>query len=179
LPTNIEIKARVEDIDAFELRVAELADGAPTTIEQCDTFFPSPRGRLKLREFPDGRGELIYYERPDSTGPETSEYRIAPTREAEAFRQLLTRTLGVRGTVRKRRKLYKRGQTRIHVDRVEGLGNFMELEVVLETRQTPADGRAIAEDLMRSLGIAPEHLVEVAYIDLFERRPDGEGEDVR
>lgn len=178
MPHNVEIKARVGDVAAFERRVAEVADGPPATIEQCDTFLATSRGRLKLREFRDGSGELIHYERRDGPGPETSEYLIAHTPDAEALKGVLARALGVRGTVRKRRRLYMRGQTRIHVDRVEGLGNFMELEVVLNEHQTPADGRAVAGDLMRLLGVESRHLVEVAYVDLLSRRAErGEGKD--
>jgi predicted adenylyl cyclase CyaB len=174
LPHNVEIKAHVEDVAAFERRVAEFADGPPTTIEQCDTFLATSRGRLKLREFRDGSGELIYYERRDVAGPESSEYLIARTPDADALKGVLARALGVRGTVRKQRRLYMRGQTRIHVDCVEGLGNFMELEVVLNEFQTPADGRAIAEDLMKSLGVESHHLVEAAYVDLLAQRAESE-----
>jgi predicted adenylyl cyclase CyaB len=166
LPNNVEIKARLADVEAFERRVAEVADGPPATIVQHDTFFVTARGRLKLREFPDGSGELIYYERPDASGPTTSDYRIAPTSDTASLSSVLSRTLGVRGVVIKKRKLYRRGRTRIHVDRVQGLGNFMELEVVLRAGQTPTDGRAVADELMRLLGITPKSLVDVAYIDL-------------
>jgi predicted adenylyl cyclase CyaB len=169
LPGNVEIKARIEDVATFEPRVAAIADGPPETIHQCDIFFTTTRGRLKLREFPDGSGELIHYERPDTPGPATSSYLVAGTDEVEPLKGLLTRALGVRGVVRKRRRLYMRGRTRIHVDRVEGLGHFVELEVQLGQAQTPAAGRAIAEELMERLGVEQLHLVEVAYIDLLVR----------
>jgi len=173
LGSNVEIKARVENVDALERRVAGLADGAPETIGQRDTFFRTTSGRLKLREFADGSGELIFYERSDSTGPTTSHYVIAPTAEPRPLRALLSRLFEVRAVVSKERRLFMRGHTRIHVDRVEDLGNFMELEVVLQDHQTPADGRLIAEELMQALGVAPEHLVEAAYVDLLERKETG------
>ena len=79
---------------------------------------------------------------------------------------MLADAIGVRGVVRKRRRLYTRGQTRIHADRVERLGSFMELEVVLEPGQTPEEGRSVAEELMASLEVEPEQLIDVAYVDL-------------
>jgi len=173
LGSNVEIKARVDDVDALERRVAGLADGAPETIGQRDTFFRTTSGRLKLREFTDGSGELIFYERPDSAVPTTSHYLIAPTSEPAPLRALLGRLFEVRAVVNKQRRLYMRGRTRIHVDRVDGLGNFMELEVVLQEHQAPADGRLIAEELMQALGVAPEQLVEAAYVDLLERKETG------
>ena len=77
--------------------------------------------------------------------------------------------LGVRGVVRKKRYLYLAGQTRIHLDDVEGLGQFMELEVVLRDGQSDADGQSIAEDLMAKLGVRTEDLLEGAYMDLLEK----------
>jgi len=79
--------------------------------------------------------------------------------------------LGVRGIVRKTRYLYLSGQTRIHLDDVEGLGQFMELEVVLRDGQSDAEGQTIAEELMTRLGVRKEDLLEGAYMDLLEKRP--------
>jgi predicted adenylyl cyclase CyaB len=75
---------------------------------------------------------------------------------------------GIRGVVKKNRYLYMVGQTRIHLDEVEGLGHFMELEVVMREGQSDAEGQAIAEDLMRRLGIREDALIEGAYMDLLE-----------
>ena len=76
--------------------------------------------------------------------------------------------LGVRGVVRKKRTLYLVGQTRVHLDEVEGLGDFMELEVVLHPGQSDAEGQVIARDLMTRLGVAEKDLLEGAYMDLLE-----------
>ncbi|MEJ2144810.1 MAG: class IV adenylate cyclase, partial [Acidobacteriota bacterium] len=76
--------------------------------------------------------------------------------------------LGVIGRVRKRRRLYLAGNTRIHLDEVEGLGSFLELEVVLSGSQTVAEGEAVAQSLMRELGIPESDLIQGAYVDLIE-----------
>ena len=76
--------------------------------------------------------------------------------------------LGVRGVIRKTRYLYMVGQTRIHLDDVEGLGHFMELEVVMQEGQSDVEGQAIAEDLMHRLGFREDALIEGAYMDLIE-----------
>ena len=78
--------------------------------------------------------------------------------------------LGMRGVVKKTRYLYMVGQTRIHIDEVEGLGYFMELEVVMREGQSDAEGQDIAEDLMRRLGVREDALIEGAYMDLLESR---------
>jgi predicted adenylyl cyclase CyaB len=161
---NVEIKARAGDLDEVERLVAQKADEGPIVLHQEDTFFPSAVGRLKLRKFDDTSGELIGYTRPDAEGPKTSQYSLHPTGDPDGLRDLLAATLGVRGVVRKRRVLYLVGRTRVHLDRVEGLGDFVELEVVLEPDATEEDGTREAHDLMAALGI--RELVRGAYIDL-------------
>jgi predicted adenylyl cyclase CyaB len=164
----VEIKARVPDLAAFSDRVKPIADFGPQVIDQEDTFFHSTRGRLKFRKFLHSSGELIYYERPDARNPTECRYFICPTTKPDELLELLTQSNGVRGVVRKRRILYTAGQTRIHLDEVDELGHFVELEVVLRQDQNSEDGIRIAEDLMNRLLIDENSLVERAYIDLIE-----------
>ena len=169
MPRNIEIKARIDSVDALLPRAQALADGGtPVLIEQDDQFFrvPPGRGRLKLRRFADGSAELIQYQRPDGPEARASDYLRVPVPDADALAQALTRALGAAGRVLKRRWLMLVGQTRIHLDRVQGLGDFLELEVVLRDGQSDAEGRAIAERLLRELGLADAPRIAGAYLDL-------------
>jgi adenylate cyclase class IV len=166
MPRNIEIKARVDDIEALKIAAAAIADRGPTEIEQDDTFFRCDAGRLKLREFADGAGELIFYRRANSFGPKESSYWLSPTASPDSLRQALTLAYGELGRVRKRRTLYLAGRTRIHLDRVDQLGNFLELEVVLQTDESSAAGVREATSLMQRLSIRGDQLIESAYIDL-------------
>ena len=166
IPSNVEVKARARDLAGLRRLAEGLTDGPAEVIRQEDTFFNCPAGRLKLRTLAPDRGELIYYEREDTAGPRPSTYVISPTENPDSLRTALTSALGVRGVVRKRRYLYRSGQTRIHLDEVDGLGPFVELEVVLRPDQSPDDGARIAADLMAQLGIRDEDLVTEAYVDL-------------
>jgi len=168
MATNIEIKARVDDFDALKARAESLSDQSVQVISQEDTFFNTDKGRLKLRVLAPDQGYLIYYERPDQDGPKRSDYHLTKTEEPESLKKVLTLALGIRGVVRKTRHLYMVGQTRIHLDEVEGLGHFMELEVVMQADQSDAEGQSIAENLMRRLGVREEALLEGAYMDLLE-----------
>lgn len=170
MPSNIEIKARVHDFPALQARAVALSDTPEQVIPQEDTFFNIPTGRLKLRQLAPDSGQLVFYERPDQGGPKRSNYILTATSEPAALKAALAAALGVRGVVRKIRHLYLVGQTRIHLDEVEGLGNFMELEVVLKEGQSDSEGQAIAEDLMGRLGIHPSNLVKGAYMDHLEQR---------
>lgn len=166
MPQNIEIKARILDFGALEKRAALLADSGPEVIFQDDTFFACPTGRLKLRDFGNGQGELIFYQRADESGPKPSYYRIAPANDPDALRQVLLEAYGSPGRVMKQRKLYLVGRTRIHLDQVQGLGDFMELEVVLDEGEKPEQGLADAQRLMKQLGIQSTSLIQGAYLDL-------------
>jgi predicted adenylyl cyclase CyaB len=173
---NVEIKARVEDIAALREKVASIADRGPQVIHQDDTFFPCWTGRLKFRRFSEREGELISYQRPDSAQPTESQYARTSSHEPDALTEVLSQALGVRGVVRKTRTLYWTGQTRIHLDDVEGLGTFLELEVVLEPGQSTSDGSEIARQIMERLNIREVDLVESAYIDLLEEKREEKGD---
>ena len=165
---NVEIKARARNFER-QVRLAEVIEtGGVQRLVQEDTFFLVPAGRLKLREFGDGSGELIQYERSDSVAPSESHYVCAQAEKPAMLKEALSRALGVRAVVRKKRTVYLVGRTRVHLDRVEGLGDFLELEVVLRPGEDPARGVEIAEELMAQLEIDRQDLVEPAYVHLLE-----------
>lgn len=168
MASNIEIKARVDEFKILKIRAESLSDTPLEIIQQEDTFFFTPTGRLKLRVMAPDLGELIYYDRPDQEGPKHSEYYLAKTQDPENLKTILSMALGIRGVVVKTRYLYNIGQTRIHLDNVDKLGQFVELEVVLRNGQNEAQGQAIAKDLMGKLGIGREALIKGAYMDLLE-----------
>jgi predicted adenylyl cyclase CyaB len=166
MPSNIEIKARVADLPRTQALVAAISDTLPQTLQQRDTFFRCGNGRLKLRELETGASELIFYDRANVTGAKQSDYEIAQVADPDALRHVLRRALGVTQVVEKTRLLYLVGQTRVHLDSVAGLGDFLELEVVLRPDQSPAEGQIIAANLMRRLGIHDSDLIATAYADM-------------
>jgi predicted adenylyl cyclase CyaB len=173
LPSNIEIKARARDFEQIRSRAENLSDTPVEIIPQEDIFFNVEKGRLKLRILAPDQSQLIYYTRPDQEGPKRSDYHISHSPDPYNLKRVLELAYGIRGVVRKTRYLYLVGQTRIHLDDVEGLGQFMELEVVLEEGQSDADGQKIAEDLMSALGVERRDLIDGAYMDLLEKPSAG------
>ena len=163
---NVEIKALIDGIDSILPRVAAIANEGPIEIDQDDTFFACDQGRLKLRVFSPDSGELILYCRTDRKGPKESFYVLSPTSTPGALRETLSRAYGQAGRVRKHRTLFIAGRTRIHLDRVEGLGEFLELEVVLADGESAETGEAVARELMEKMRVQPEQLLEGAYVDM-------------
>ncbi|MGE6263355.1 class IV adenylate cyclase [Aeromonas media] len=170
MPRDIEIKARIERIDLLHPRATAIADCGPVEIAQDDTFFRCDAGRLKLRTLSPCSGELIFYRRADRQGPKESVYHLTPTSEPDRLRETLSLACGQIGRVRKMRTLFLVGRTRIHLDRVEGLGHFLELEVVLEEGEPLEAGMREAHDIMARLGVEPSQLIEGAYLDLLLRQ---------
>lgn len=163
---NIEIKARIESVAALAGRVAALSTEGPTEIAQDDTFFHCASGRLKLRAFSNTEGELIFYRRSNVRGPKESYYVRTPTAEPDLLRQTLMLAYGEVGRVRKRRTLFLIGRTRVHLDVVENLGHFLELEVVLREGESAGEGVSEAEEIMKRLGVEASQLIDLAYVDL-------------
>ncbi|XP_063164809.1 adenylate cyclase CyaB-like [Candoia aspera] len=166
MPANVEIKARVQDLAQLISRVEQLSGSHGCVLLQTDTFFPVPHGRLKVRDLRDGRGQLVFYDRPNTRAPKLSCFTISPTDDPRGLVAVLSQALGEQGVVKKERHLYMVGQTRVHVDHVEGLGDFVELEVMLQEHQSLREGEEVAQQLMCKLGIEETDLISGAYLDL-------------
>jgi len=185
---NLELKIRCPDEAALD-GIARLAEAAGATAHgvlwQRDTYFVTPRGRLKLREEraeqdrsasgktgAEASAVLIGYTRPDLTGSRMSDYSISPIADPPTLRAALAATLGIRVVVEKRRTLYLLGATRIHLDRVVGLGAFIELETVLG--ELTGDDALAAEHrrIIVLLGLDRLPVIAGSYSDLLEAAAD-------
>lgn len=166
MPRNVEIKARCTQPKETLERVKQRCPDPPHELNQTDYFFDSPNGRLKLRVFPDQRGELIFYQRESTSDPKPSHYEIYHTTESRSLLQVLQQSLRAGVIVRKKRLLFMAGRTRVHYDWVEGLGCFLELEVVMRPDEAIIDAVQEAQGLMSDLGIPRENLVSDAYADM-------------
>lgn len=165
---NSEIKARCADQDAVRHYLREHGADFKGTDHQIDTYFHVPEGRLKLREGPI-ENNLIFYQRADTDGPKQSTINLSPVAPDSAVGEVLTAALGVRVVVDKQREIYFIDNVKFHIDTVQGLGNFVEIEAI------DTDGKRNAEQLeqqcshyMRELGIKAVDLVVGSYSDLLE-----------
>lgn len=177
MPANFELKARCADLAQARERARALATRWLGEDRQVDTYFETapggPRGeahgagragRLKLRESSLSGAQLVVYLRPDAPRARRSDYVVIPVPEPERTRELLAALLGVRRVVRKRREIGLFENVRIHLDRVEGLGDFLELEAVWD-----GDGAGEAEQarkvafLRERLAIRDTDLVAASY----------------
>jgi len=174
VPQNIEIKVACTPGQFAEIQrhLNERQLSATDHLFQIDTYFRVPHGRLKLREI-DAAGEhsaeLIQYHRPDALGARTSSYRRIPvdSDQGASLKAALCSALGELTTVRKQRTVAIWRSTRIHLDQVEGLGRFVELETVLgDAPDSAAAGRVEFDDVVNWLELASLESIPGSYSDL-------------
>ncbi len=171
MPRNIEIKVRVADLDA--VRAAALACGAqPHAVEeQTDRYYALDGGRrVKLRTIAGARAELITYNRPESAGARASDYTVTPVRDQEAGVCLVPQGEPL-VVVHKRREILLWDNVRIHLDRVDHLGTFLELEAVVDATHDDARCRQQVEFLTRALAIDGSELLRASYAELRRAKP--------
>ncbi len=168
---NIELKARYEDLGRLRERCESLGAESQEPERQIDTYFRVAHGRLKLRESLRSGAELIYYTRADVAGARESHCEIYQVEDAEGLKTILKRSLGVQGVVAKRREIFVIGNVRIHLDKVQDLGTFVELEGIVENA---AELPVVAEEvraLQRALAIDDRSLVKESYADMVAPTP--------
>lgn len=168
---NIEVKFQTESLEEGERMADEIGASFQAELTQIDTYFETPSGRLKLRQFPGNPSQLIYYERPDSERSRLSRYDVAEIFDTENFLKIAEKIFRTEAVVRKTRRLYLFGNTRIHFDRVEDLGNFIELETVLEEVIPQEHAQEEHDYVLDSLGLCEKIPVSRSYRELAMRPP--------
>jgi predicted adenylyl cyclase CyaB len=160
---NIELKARLVDLDTARKVAAVIATKRLGPQHQVDTYFHCLHGRLKLRQIDGLRAELIWYSRADEKDPKPSDYQLVPLSNPETLKAALAGALGVRTVVEKRREIFLYHCVRIHLDDVVGLGYFLELEAVLGGEVDEAAGRALIDSLQRHFALSSADLLASSY----------------
>jgi len=167
---NIEIKCPLLDRPGVERRLAELGAGHCWVRAQKDTFFPARRGWLKLREEESADPQLIAYERSTASGePRISDYEIVFLENPAQWLAVLERALGVEQVVEKQRSLWRYRHTRVHLDHVVGLGEFLELETVVQGISAE-EAMQEASSLVDGLGLDRRRFLSVPYRTLLQER---------
>jgi len=170
---NIEIKARCDDHEKIRSILRENNADVKGADHQIDTYFKVPRGRLKLRE---GNIEnfLVYYERDDQEGPKESKVLLVKNEPKSSLKEILMKTMEVLAVVDKRREISFIGNVKFHLDTVEGLGTFMEIEAIDERGTIgAAELQKQCRQYMDLFGIKEEDLLSVSYSDLILRKAEG------
>ena len=165
---NVEIKAKCNN--AGKVRDYLLNNHAEFkgTDLQTDTYFNVKNGRLKLREG-NIENNLIYYERKNQAGPKQSDFNLLPVENPVALKNVLSAALGIKVIVKKKREIYYIDNVKFHIDQIEGLGDFVEIEAGNKSKDVPIEElRKQCDFYMHAFDIRDEDLIDVSYSDMLE-----------
>jgi adenylate cyclase class 2 len=161
---NFEFKARLKDESRVRAALKQLRARYVGTDHQLDTYYRVPTGRLKVRE---GKIEnaLIFYQRSNTARPRRSSIELMLLPRRNSLRAILSEALRPRVVVDKRREIFFVGNVKIHLDRVRGLGKFVEVEAITRTGRLQR-ARSQARRIQKLFGIAPGDIVARSYSDM-------------
>jgi predicted adenylyl cyclase CyaB len=163
---NVEVKARLSGLDAARGTAAALGARFAWIDEQVDRYYQvGEHGRVKLRTCGRAPAELIRYTRPETAGVRASEYEVLPVRDTAAQACLVPKTPPV-VVVRKCRELWLLDNVRIHLDTVDGLGTFLELEAVVDATHDEVRCREQVGRMLPAFGVGDADCLRASYSDL-------------
>ena len=172
MPLNLELKASVPSIQSARESAVRCGARFQGTLHQVDTYFNVARGRLKLREIGEQGAELIYYERAETASERWSNYSRVAVPDPTVLKQQLAAALGILVVVRKKRELFFLERIRIHLDEVEGLGSFLEIEIpVVDAQEASRKMQHVRE----WLGVEERSIFTASYSDLIRGKSAGFG----
>jgi predicted adenylyl cyclase CyaB len=165
---NVELKLHLVDRHEAARVLAELGATYDDTITQIDTYYEADGRRVKQREETGAPPVLIVYNRPDAKAPSTSHYTIHPLDEAPTDVRALMRN--VVAVVRKQREVWLHENVRIHLDSVEGLGEFLEFEAIIDDNRDEVASRVMVDQLLDAFRDAVGDVLGVSNLDLMLAR---------
>ena len=167
---NIEIKAKCDNPEGIRNILLEHGARFVGKDHQIDTYFKVADGRLKLRQG-EIENALIYYKRDNQSGPKQSDIKLYRPKSSEELKELLSSSLGVQIVVDKQREIYFIDNVKFHLDTVQGLGDFVEIEAIDEDDTHSIDDlRGQCDAYLKLLDIQPQDLVSESYSDLIKTR---------
>ncbi len=163
---NVEIKARCFDLETIRCYLNAHGAILQTAVRQIDTYFQCKEGKFKLRQ-DQLRTRLIHYAREITAGPKKSWVTFYEPQDVNALREILSRALGIKVVVKKHREIYLIENVKFHLDQVENLGTFIEIEAIDYDGTIGADKLYCqCEHYLDALGIQADQLIEGSYADL-------------
>ncbi len=163
---NLEIKIQINSFDAI---IKFLKPYYIEDLYQTDTYFTVNDGRMKLRKEVDKEAYMIYYQRPDLSSEKYSNYSIYPIQDVEMFYKVFSKVLHQELVVKKKRSLYIIENARIHLDVVENLGNFLEIEIVINNTVEEKEAPFFMDSLLKIFNLKEHQKIDCGYRELLLR----------
>lgn len=164
---NVELKRELRDMDLCRSVIRRLGAAHAATVAQRDTYFRVSDGRLKKREVEGEAPEWIFYHRQNRLTARLSHFSILT--EEEALTRFGSMPLPIRVIVDKTREVWFKGNLRIHLDDVHGLGRFLEIEALVTPRNHVGNCHQQIADLVKALAPILGEAIALSYSDMLER----------
>ncbi len=172
---NVEIKARCENPEKVRKILTDLHADFRGVDEQTDTYFHCGNGRLKLRQG-NIENNLIHYLRADSAAPKASEVTLLAVQDGDGLREILSKAYGVKIVVKKRREIYFIENVKFHIDELEELGSFVEIEAIdSDGNRTEKELREQCTKYLQAFGIQKKDLIKSSYSDMIAQKTTKQG----
>ena len=165
---NLELKATYANLEKANSVAKEIGASLTWTKKQTDTYYKVANGKLKLRQHDNGPSELIGYSRSELADARVSDYQIYLTKDPASLKDILSKTLGIRLVVVKIRTLYLWENVRIHLDKVEQLGNFIEFEAVMDECNNEQISQERIKFLKSKFNIGESDYIASGYFELLD-----------
>lgn len=166
---NLELKVHLDQETLSNLR-AQLSPYYSETLIQTDTYFVTKQGRLKLREENNKNAYLIRYQRPDLEEAKESSYLFYPIMDVNLFLSVLGDSLKEELKVKKQRALYfPKSHIRVHLDDVENLGHFLEIEIILSKDVPLTIAEIEMQELQDWLQLSDLSKINCGYRELLQK----------
>jgi len=162
---NIEIKAKSDNNDKIRSILKEKNADFKGVDHQIDIYFKVPEGRLKLRQG-NIENSLIFYRRENSAQPKESDVSLYRAKEIKDLKEVLENSLGVLVTVDKQREIYFIDNVKFHLDKVNDLGEFVEIEAIGNREEERETLLKQCNFYLHLFGIKDNDLVSVSYSDM-------------
>ena len=165
----VELKAKITDLEKMRKKLLEKGAKQVGVYRQLDTYYNVPRGRLKLRVVNGSSGQLVFYLREDVSQPKESKVYLATIDRPGELAAVLAEALGVKCIVDKVREVYSWRGVEVHLDKVRGLGEFLEFELEVSAGNEEK-GKKLLKDLLNELEIESENLIPTSYGELILKK---------
>jgi predicted adenylyl cyclase CyaB len=125
---HFTFRAKVNNLEELENKLILLEATLIKTSHYIDTYFKTAKGTLKLRES-RRQTVLINYENKRINSSISDEVMVYNHKFSNALKNILKFQFGIDKVITTKRKIFCFENIQFHLDKVEELGNFIQLEV--------------------------------------------------
>lgn len=167
---NVEIKASCSNPEFIRNYLFTKNAKFIGTDRQIDTYFNVTNGRLKLREGVI-ENNLIFYERNNQPGPKSSFFNLIKISDPNGLKEVLKNSIGIKMIVTKKREIYYIGNIKFHIDEVDELGSFVEIEAGnILVDLTELELTEQCNFYLKEFGIKTKDLIAESYSDMLIKK---------